>query len=223
VATAEGDEIASASGALGRVLAEGHLRDAITRGDMAPGQRLVEGELADLFGVTRNGVRLAIDVLVGEGLVERVPNRGARVRRVSAAEAIEITECRMALERLIARKAAERITDEQIRRLRSHGELLRLAVGNGELLRYSTLIAELHGLLRDAAAQATAAGLVERLQAQIVRHQFRLSLRPGRPQRSLLELEQLIQAVVDRDPDRAEEAARGHLESVIVALGAAEH
>jgi DNA-binding GntR family transcriptional regulator len=55
-----------------------------------------------------------------------------------------------------------------------------------------------------------------------VRHQFRLSLRPGRPARSLLELEQLIQTVVDRDPDKAEDAARSHLLSVTAALRAAE-
>ncbi len=176
-----------------------------------------------MFGVTRSAVRLAIDVLIGEGIVERIPNRGARVRRVSTAEAVEIVECRMALEGLIARKAAERITDEQLERLRGHGQLMRQAVGDGELLKYSTLIAELHGLVRDAAGQATAASLVDRLQAQIVRHQFQLSLRPGRPQRSLAELEQLIQALVDRDPDRAEDAARSHFHGVIAALDAADH
>jgi DNA-binding GntR family transcriptional regulator len=221
-AAARGDS-GSASGPIGRNLAERRLRDAISRGDMVPGQRLVEGELAALFGVTRSAVRLAIDVLIGEGIVERIPNRGARVRPVSTAEAVEITECRMALEGLIARKAAERITDEQLERLRGHGQLMRQAIIDGELLKYSTLIAELHGLIRDAAGQATAASLVDRLQAQIVRHQFQLSLRPGRPQRSLAELEQLIQALVDRDPDRAEDAARSHLQSVIAALGAADH
>jgi DNA-binding GntR family transcriptional regulator len=207
---------------MGRNLAEDQLREAITRGDMVPGQRLVEGELAALFGVTRNGVRLAIDVLIGEGLVERIPNRGARVRRVSIAEAVEITECRMVLEGLIARKAAERITDEQVEGLRAQRELMRQAMTDGDPLKYSTLIAELHGLVHDAAGQATAAGLVGRLQAQIVRHQFQLSLRPGRPKQSLGELEQLIQALIDRDPDRAEDAARSHFESVIAALSAAE-
>jgi DNA-binding GntR family transcriptional regulator len=223
VSAAAGDEVGSASGAIGRNLAEDRLREAITRGDVAPGQRLVEAELAALFGVTRNSVRLAIDVLIGEGLVERIPNRGARVRRVSVAEAVEITECRMVLEGLIARKAAERITDEQVERLRRHRQLMRRAMTAGDLTKYSTLIAELHGLVRDAAGQATAAGLVDRLQAQIVRHQFQLSLRPGRPKQSLAELDQLIQALAARDPDRAEDTARSHFQSVIAALGAAVH
>jgi DNA-binding GntR family transcriptional regulator len=214
--------LAPAGGTTGRELAEGRLRRAITRGDMAPGQRLVEAELAELHGVTRNGVRLAIDTLIGEGLVERIPNRGARVRAVSQAEAIEITECRMVLEGLIARKAAERITAAEVLRLRGHASSMRQAVAGGELLAYSTLIADLHELLRDVARQPTATALIERLQAQIVRHQFQLSLRPGRPQRSLAELEELIQAVADRDPDRAEEAARAHLQNVIAALGAAD-
>jgi DNA-binding GntR family transcriptional regulator len=213
----------SASGAGGRALAEQRLRDAIGRGDVVPGQRLVEGELAALFGVTRSGVRLAIDTLIGEGLVERIPNQGARVRRVSIAEAVEVVECRMVLEGLIARKAAERITGEQIEQLRGQGPLMRQALTDGDLMKYSALIADLHGLIRDAARHGTAAGLVHRLQAQIVRHQFQLSLRPGRPQRSLVELEQLIQAILDREPDRAEEAARSHLASVIATLREADH
>ena len=207
-----------ARGAPARNLAEDRLRAAIGRGDMAPGQRLVEEELAALYGVTRSGVRLAIDALIGEGLAERIPNRGARVRAVSPAEAVEIIECRMVLEGLIARKAAERITDAEADRLRAHGERLREALADGEPLKYSELIVELHALLRELARQTTAAGLVGRLQAQIVRHQFQLSLRPGRPQRSLAELQELVAAVTDRDPDRAERAARAHLQNVIAAL-----
>jgi DNA-binding GntR family transcriptional regulator len=63
-----------------------------------------------------------------------------------------------------------------------------------------------------------AAGLVDRLQAQLVRHQFQLSLRPGRPQVSLRELTALVDAIADGDPDRAEAAAVSHFRSVIVAL-----
>src|SRR3954447_23934503 len=94
--------------------AEQALRAAISRGDMPPGYRLVEADLVDLFGVSRGTVRLAIDALAAEGLVERIPNRGARVRVVSTEEAVAITEARMVLEALIARKAAERAGDEDV-------------------------------------------------------------------------------------------------------------
>jgi len=67
---------------------------------MAPGQRLVEEELAGLLGVTRASVRAALFDLAADGLAERIPNRGARVRAVTVAEAVAITECRMALEGL---------------------------------------------------------------------------------------------------------------------------
>jgi DNA-binding GntR family transcriptional regulator len=202
----------------GRALARKRLREAITRGDLAPGHRLIEADVVEQYGVTRSGVRLALDDLAAEGLVERVPNRGARVRTVSRDEAIAITECRMVLEALLARKAAERITDEEIAELRAQAGLLAEAVADGELVRYSALIQQLYAQVHAAARQPVAAALIDRLQAQIVRHQFQLSLRPGRPRTSLRELTELVEAIADRRPDRAAAAATAHLESVIAAL-----
>src|SRR3954452_5411453 len=97
----------------GRLTAERALRAAIADGDLLPGARLVEADLVAMLGVSRGNMRLAIDALAAEGLVERIQNKGARVRVVSTEEAIAITECRMPLEGLLARKAAERVTDEE--------------------------------------------------------------------------------------------------------------
>src|SRR5919107_2170156 len=119
--------------------AERALRVAISRGDMPPGYRLVEAELVALTGVPRSGVRLAIDALAAEGLVERIHNKGARVRVVSTEEAIAITECRMPLEALLARKSAERITDAEADRLRVHLDSMAAAVDSGDVLKYSEL------------------------------------------------------------------------------------
>src|SRR5947209_17791578 len=157
------------------------LRAAISRGELSPGHRLVEAELAERIGVNRSSVRLAIDALIAEGLVERIPNRGARVRVVSTDEAIAITECRMSLEALLARKAAERLTEDEAGRLRAHLHTMADAVESGDVLKYQELIGHLYGLVHEAARHPVATGLVERLQAQLVRHQFRLSLRSGRP------------------------------------------
>ncbi|RBY97614.1 GntR family transcriptional regulator [Blastococcus sp. TF02-8] len=198
--------------------AEHVLRQAISRGDMPPGYRLVEAEMVELIGVSRSAVRLAIDALVAEGLVERIRNKGARVRVVSTEEAIAITECRVPLEGLLARKAAERITDDEAARLRTHVDAMAAAVDSGDLQKYSELIRQLYGLVAEAARHPIAADLVGRLQAQLVRHQFQLSLRPGRPRVSLGGLTDLVHAIVDRDPERAEAAASNHLRGVITAL-----
>jgi DNA-binding GntR family transcriptional regulator len=194
------------------------LRAALFDGDLAPGQRLVEGDLAEMYGVSRASVRAALIDLAADGLVERIPNRGARVRVVSVAEAVAITECRMVLEGLCAAKAAEQATEQQIAVLTGLGEQMRDAVAGGDPLKYSALNRELHRLVREYAAQPVASALLDRLGGQIVRHQFRLALRAGRPQVSLPEHLAIIEGIARRDPAAAEAAARAHLSSVITAL-----
>src|SRR5579871_3896307 len=113
------------------------LRQSILSGDVAPGQRLVEEELAATLGVTRQSLRAALLDLTADGLVERIPNRGARVRVVSTAEAVAITECRMALEALCAVKAAQRVTDDEAAQLRELAENLKRSVAEGNPQKYS--------------------------------------------------------------------------------------
>src|SRR3984957_13350483 len=125
------------AGEAARAHALAALRQAILNGDFTPGQRLIEEELAGTLGVTRQSLRAALLDLTAEGLVERIPNRGARVRVVSAEEAVAITECRMALEALCAAKAAERITDEEAAGLRQLADNLQDAVAGADPLRYS--------------------------------------------------------------------------------------
>jgi DNA-binding MarR family transcriptional regulator len=120
------------------------LRAALFDGDLAPGQRLVEGDLAEMYGVSRASVRAALIDLAADGLIERIPNRGARVRVVSVAEAVAITECRMVLEGLCAAKAAAQATDEQIAVLTGLGEQMQAAVAGGDPMKYSALNRELH-------------------------------------------------------------------------------
>jgi DNA-binding GntR family transcriptional regulator len=194
------------------------IRDAIANGDFAPNQRLVEAELSEQFGTSRTAVRNALVQLASEGLVERIQNRGARVRAVSLEEAIEITEVRMALEGLCAARAAERATDEDRRRLREIGERMREAVASGDVLGYSDLNKQLHDLIVTVSGQGTACAVLGRLRGQNVRHQFRLAMHPGRPGVSLPQHLEIIEALCNAEPDAAEAAMRSHLRSVIDTL-----
>ncbi|AKZ59572.1 putative GntR-family transcriptional regulator [Streptomyces ambofaciens ATCC 23877] len=206
------------TGEQAKQLALGQLRQAILRGDMAPAQRLVENELAEQFGVTRASIRAALIDLESQGLVERIRNRGSRVRVVTVEEAVAITECRLVLEGLCAAKAASAVDDGQLGELKDLGTAMRKAVADGEPLVYSDLNHELHARIREFSGQRTAVELLERLNAQLVRHRFQLALRPGRPQQSLNEHLAMIEAIEARDPQAAEAAVRAHLTSVIEAL-----
>ena len=123
------------------------LRHDIVTGNLVPHQRLFEADVAEAHDASRGEVRLALNELITEGLVERIPNRGARVRKVSLAEAIEITEVRGAVESLCARKAAEKITDEQAEELRGIGAAMQQAVDRGARDEYSSLNRALHTLI----------------------------------------------------------------------------
>ncbi|MFF2727958.1 GntR family transcriptional regulator [Streptomyces sp. NPDC058008] len=207
-----------ATGREGRSAVSSGIREALAAGDMVPGQRLVEQELSEVFRATRSSVREALQDLAAEGLVELIPRRGARVRVISIEEAVQITECRALLEGLCARRAAEYATDEVRQELRGIGEAMNRAVGDGDPDAYSVLNRRLHERIGEAGGQKVAQALLERMNGQMVRYQFRLALRPGRPARSLPQHLAIIDAVVTGDPDAAEAAARAHVESVVDAL-----
>jgi len=196
------------------------IRNAIADGEFAANQRLIEADLSERFGASRGNVRTALVQLSSEGLIERVQNRGARVRAVSLAEAIEITEVRMALEGLCAARAAERLTDDDRDQLRGIGTAMKEVVATGDLLGYSELNRQLHSLIRTLGGQATAQAILERLRGQNVRQQFRLAMHPGRAAVSLPQHLEMIDALCTGDPDAAEAAVRRHLRSVIDTLPA---
>ncbi len=194
------------------------LRDAILQGEFVAGQRLVEVDLCERFGCSRFAVRAAIPVLASEGLIDVQRHRGARVRVIPIDEAIEITEVRQMLEGLTAARAAERAGPADVTELREIIRQMRHAVDAGELVSYSDANARLHALIRRVAAHDTATSIIERLRAQMVRHQFMLSLVPGRPAVSLAQHEAIVDAIEARDPVAAEEAMRRHISSVIDSL-----
>jgi DNA-binding GntR family transcriptional regulator len=194
------------------------IRDAIIRGEYAPNQRLIEADLSAAFSASRATVRTALLELAGEGLVERLPNRGSRVRAISVDEAIEILEVRIGVEGLCAAKTAASISEDDVAAFHRLRARMIESVAEGDLVEYSRLNQYLDVRIRELSHHATASEVLARLHAQSVRHQFKLSSRPQRAKVSVLEHAAIIDAVVARDPEAAELAVRSHLLSVIDAL-----
>lgn len=183
------------------------IRSAILRGDLVPGERLVETDLIERLGVTRFAIRQAIQELAAEGLVEVRGRRGAHVRKVSTGEAVEMTEIRMVVEGLVASRAAERVTAGQAIELDEIATLMRHAVRIDDQRRFHELDERLHALIRTIAGHGTASRISSGL---VVR-----SLHPADPATSVARLVRIIEAIRGRDPDAAESAMRDHIASFL--------
>jgi DNA-binding GntR family transcriptional regulator len=199
------------------------LREDILRGTFPPGERLIEVQLSERYDVGRAAIRSALVELDAQGLVQRETNRGATVRRISVAEAVEITEARAALESLVARRAAERATAADRTELEALVADMRRAVRRDDKPGYSQLNRTLHATLPRIARHRVADDLIANLRDRAVHHQFQLSVMPGRAAESLAQHEAIVDAVVAGTPAAAEKAMRSHLESVIEALRQWEH
>ena len=194
------------------------LREAIIRGELAPNARLIESDISTTFDMSRGAVRTALIRLEQDGLVVREPHRGARVRRVSDDEAVEILQARAALEGLAVRQTAERIDDAGVARLQTCLDRQRELLEHGDLLGASDVNADLHATLLELSGHATAVRLIQSLNAQTVRYQYRTILIPGRPTASMAEHAAIVEAVSTGRAAEAEAAMRTHLFNVADAV-----
>lgn len=190
------------------------LRSAIVFGQLPPGRRLLERELAVELAVSRTPIREALRRLSEEGLVAGVPNRGVVVRTITLEEADHVYAVREPLEALAAELAARRCTAAQIAEL--EGCLLRAerAAQDGD---WRTVIQEnnaFHDLMARASGNPVLARMLDLLRNQV--NLVRMALwarRPGRPQETLRQHREILEGLLSGDPREAARAVRAHLQS----------
>ncbi|HKU07318.1 MAG TPA: GntR family transcriptional regulator, partial [Bradyrhizobium sp.] len=176
----------------GRVIEE--LRQAILSRRLKPGERLVEGRLADEFGVSRNPVREAIRVLASEGLVEVTARRGASVISMSDEEARETIEVRALLEGQNARLAARRRDEDVLKRIEA---VLRQGTDAVAAKRYDLLTGlnqKFHHELAEAGRNRVLGDLLKRL-----RERTAMLFSPADPVRQALNWEEhagILRAII---------------------------
>ena len=98
------------------------LRQAILRGELKPGERLMEIQLANKLGVSRTPIREAIRKLELEGLVLMIPRKGAEVAEITEKNMRDVLEVRKALEELAVQLASDNITKEEIEEMKKAAE-----------------------------------------------------------------------------------------------------
>ncbi len=127
------------------------LREAILKGELKPGERLMELQLASKLGVSRTPIREAIRMLEQEGLAITMPRKGAEVAKMTLKDMEDVLEIREALDELAAQVACQRITEEQLVRLKERKQNFEHSLKSGDV----KLIAEADVKFHDVIYEAT--------------------------------------------------------------------
>lgn len=192
------------------------LRQQILRGVHPPGGRLNEVEIAADLGVSRGPVREAMQRLARDGLVELQAHRGAFVRKLDQREVRDLFEVRMALERTVARLAADRASDEhraQLAALRDGTPAAREAPADPDVRFQGER--DVHALLAAAAGNPTLAGHVSLVNQELQLLRTQSGGIPARADHATAEHDELVDAVLAGDGDRAAAAMETHLASAL--------
>lgn len=186
------------------------LEDLIIYGLLAPGEHLVESDLADTLGVSRIPVREALQLLNSNGWVELRPRFGAFVRQPTLQEVDDVFGVRTLLEVESARLAALEADDEAVSGLRAMLRAGDAAVARRDEEELVRLNSSFHGFITTIAGNRVLAEMIDRLDKRI-RWYFR-SVASARGRASWQEHADLVDAIEGRDPDRAAQTMRLHAE-----------
>jgi DNA-binding GntR family transcriptional regulator len=154
------------------------LRDFIVEGHLAPGARLPERELCLQMSVSRTPMREALKVLAAEGLVELLPNRGARVSQFTETDVGNLFDVVAGLEFVAGRLACEKITDDGIAAIEQLHYQMYTHYVRHELSEYFKLNQKIHELLVKAADNSVLLSHYDSLNARIRRVRFSANLVP---------------------------------------------
>ncbi len=187
------------------------IRSAIVHGELKPGERLMEVQLAEELGVSRTPVRESIRKLELEGLVKMVPRKGAYVTPMSVTDLVEMMEIRGALEGLVARLAAKYASPEEIDALRESNDCFENAIGNGDYDGIIDYDIAFHEILYKACGNNRLRSMIHSLREQMLRMRVEYvhhvtDMHPLRGQHRAI-----IDGVANGDPDAAEAAAKAHI------------
>ena len=196
------------------------LREAILRGRIPAGTRLIESKLAEMMGVSRTPVREAVSRLESDGLIERLPFGGVVVRDLSA-ELVETFEIRQLLEGYAARLAAARITAEEVAELEDACKVGQFKFEDTSFEERAALNRLFHEVLAKASHNRKLIRLISECYEYAVTQETLPFYRPELARRHLAQHMEIVEALRARDGVWAERITRKHLDDVLRTIKAA--
>ena len=190
------------------------LRQAILKGKLKPGERLMEIQLANKLGVSRTPVREAIRKLELEGLVLMIPRKGAEVAEITRQDMEDVLEVRTALEELAVKDACDHITDAQLSELKKASNEFKKALLEGkDLVTCADADMHFHDVILSATNNRRLIQMLNNLSEQMYRYRMEY-LKDERTHKTLIEEHDAIRrALKKHDKVKAGAAIRVHIDN----------
>ena len=190
------------------------LRQAILKGELKPGEGLMEIQLANKLGVSRTPVREAIRKLELEGLVLMIPRKGAEVAEITRQDMEDVLEVRTALEELAVKDACDHITDAQLSELKKASNEFKKALLEGkDLVTCADADMHFHDVILSATNNRRLIQMLNNLSEQMYRYRMEY-LKDERTHKTLIEEHDAIRrALKKHDKVKAGAAIRVHIDN----------
>ena len=188
------------------------LRQAILRGELKPGERLMEIHLAQRLGVSRTPVREAIRKLELEGLVLMIPRKGAIVAEITVSDLEDVLEVRMALEELAVKHACRRVTGEQLAGIRSLAEEFKRTLSGDDVAACAQADMKFHDAIYEATGNSRLVQILNNLREQMYRYRMEYLKDRQSHQNLIEEHDGILRALENRDEELAIRMTARHIE-----------
>lgn len=189
------------------------LRQAILRGELKPGERLMEIQLANKLGVSRTPIREAIRKLELEGLVLMIPRKGAEVAEITEKSLKDVLEIRRALEDLAVRLACEKITKEELKELKKAGDEFKKVLKSQDITEVAEADVRFHDVIYMATDNPKLIQLLNNFREQMYRFRVEyLKKDEVRPQ-LIAEHDEIIKYITEGNKEEASRVVTRHIEN----------
>ena len=189
------------------------LRKAILKGELKPGERLMEVQLANRLGVSRTPIREAIRKMELEGLVTMIPRRGAEVAEITEKNMRDVLEVRRALEELAVKIACDKITEGELKELAVVAKKFRDVMYCDNLMQITEADVEFHEIIYRATGNMRLIQILSNLREQMYR--YRVEYLKDYNSHGILaeEHDEIVNALCARDKVRACRAVIAHIDN----------
>lgn len=189
------------------------LREAILKGELKPGERLMELQLAAKLGVSRTPIREAIRMLEQEGLAVTIPRKGAEVARMTEKDMEDVLEIREALDELAAKIACTRMTEDQLKQLEMIKETFVESTRSHDVKRIAEADVSFHDVIYEATGNPKLVSMLNNLREQIYRYRVEYLKEEKNYPTLIGEHEAIVEALYARNQNEVVRAMHTHIEN----------